>query len=116
MLTAEGTIATERPSRYLVQLCQHAAKIGVGHGHPRVSHAPGEAVGRNDVEVRAEWSETLGTVNFGLWGTCTLQATADALMLRIEAADEENLRQIQGVLTMDVERISRRDELTLHWN
>lgn len=116
MPNAEARIETERPSRYLVQLCQHAAKIGESHGHRPVSHVSGEAVGHGDVEVRAEWSETLGTLDFGQRGACTLQATTDALVIRVEAADEENLRQIQRVLSSDVERIGRRDELTLHWN
>jgi hypothetical protein len=116
MLTAEARIDTERPSRYLVQLCQHAAKIGGSHGHRRFSHAHGEAVGRSDVEVRPEWSETDGTLTFDSWGECTLQAEADALVLRIEAPDEENLRQIQDVLSADLERIGHREGLSLNWN
>jgi hypothetical protein len=116
MLTAEARIDTERPSRYLVQVCQHAAKIGGSHEHRRFSYAQGEAVGRSDLQVRAEWSETNGTLTFDSWGECALQATTDALVLRIEATDDANLRQIQDVLSADLARIGRREGLTLNWN
>ncbi len=43
MLTAEATVETEHPSRYLVQLCQHASKMGGNLGHRPRSHAGGAA-------------------------------------------------------------------------
>jgi hypothetical protein len=45
MLTAEAIVETENPSRYLVQLCKHASKMG---GHLRhqmtVTHTDGYPV------------------------------------------------------------------------
>lgn len=115
MLTTEAQIDTERPSRYLVQFCKHAASMGDGgHGHrPRV-HLGGP-LARGDVQVQAEWSDTHGTVTFTPWGQCTLQADADTLTVRIDATDEDNLQQIQDIITRDFDRFSRRDPLTVNW-
>ena len=115
MLTAEAQIETERPSRYLVQFCKHAAAMGAGGGHgPRV-HL-GDKLARREVRVDAEWSDTHGTVTFTPWGACTLEADADTLTVRIEATDEDNLRQIQDIVTRDFDRFSRRDPLTVTWH
>lgn len=108
MLTAEVQIETERPSRYLVQFCKHAAAMGGAHGHgPRV-HLGG-MLARREVQVHVEGSDTHGTVTFTPWGQCTLQANANTLTLRIEATDEENLRRIQDIVTRNFDRFSRRD-------
>src|SRR6266700_2014910 len=99
MLTAEAQIETERPSRYLVQLCRHAA-----------------AMGGSDVRVSAEWAESRGVVRFDPWGQCAIEASADTLTLRVEATDEEDLRQIQDVLTRDLGRFGRRERLPVKWH
>jgi hypothetical protein len=39
MLTAEAQIDTERPGRYLTQLCRHAAAMGCARGHRLRAHA-----------------------------------------------------------------------------
>jgi hypothetical protein len=66
-------------------------------------------------EVRhVEWSETQGIVRLS-WGQWTMQATADALTLRVEAADEESLRRIQDLVAGRLERFGRRDHLTVNW-
>jgi hypothetical protein len=58
MLIAEASVATERSSRYLVQLCQHRNKVGRAHSqlqaHVRM--------------VRRPRTDQLG------WGRCTLRA------------------------------------------
>ena len=114
MPTAEARIETERPSRYLVQLCRHAAAMGGGDGHqPRV-HLRG-LLARRQVQVHAEWSETEGTLTFTPWGTCTIAAAANTLTLRIDAADEEGLHHIQDVIARDLNRFGRRDQLTVSW-
>jgi hypothetical protein len=115
MLTAEARIHTERPSRYLVQFCKHAAAMGGAGGHrPRV-HLGG-VLARREVRVHAEWSDAEGTVTFTPWGRCTMQATAATLTVRIEATGEEDLRQIQEIVTRDLDRFSRRDPLTVTWH
>ncbi len=116
MLTAEAQIETQRPGRYLVQLCKHAAAMAGTRGHrPRV-HAGSDARAGREVQVHAEWSETRGVVRFDPWGQCAIQASADRLTLRVEATDEEALRQIQDVLTRDLGRFGRRERLTLNWH
>lgn len=115
MPTAEARIETDRPSRYLVQLCRHAAAMGGTDGHqPRV-HLRG-MLARRQVQVRAEWSETEGTLRFIPWGTCTITADADTLTLRIDADDEEGLHQLQDVIARDLNRFGRRDQLTVNWS
>ena len=116
MLTAEAQIETERPSRYLVQLCKHAAAMAGTRGHrPRV-HAGSEAMAGREVQVQAEWSETRGVVKFDPWGQCAIEAIADRLTLRVEATDEEDLQQIQDVLTRDLGRFGRRERLPVKWH
>jgi hypothetical protein len=116
MLTAEAQIDTERPSRYLVQLCRHAAAMTGTHGHRFRIHAGGDPLARREVQIRAEWSDTHGSVRFDPWGQCTIQATAHTLMLRVEATDEDNLRRIQDVITSDLDRFGRREHLTVNWH
>jgi hypothetical protein len=115
MPSLEARIETERPSRYLVQFCKHAAAMGSAGGHSSRMHLHG-MMARREVQVDAEWSDTRGTVTFTPWGQCTLTADENILNLRIEAQDEEGVRQIQGVVTKDLDRFSRRNPLTVTWN
>ena len=111
MLTAEARVQTEHPARYLIQLCQHVSKMG---GYPR--HRPRSHDGDGGPpEIRhAEWSETDGivTLNLGQW---TMHATPGELRLRAEADSEENLQRIEDLVTGRLEKIGRRDHLTVNW-
>ena len=105
MLMVEARIETKQSTRYLVRLCTHAASMGRAQGHgPRV-HL-GEALSRGEVDVKAQWSDTQGAVTFSPWGRCEIAASTTALLLRIEAADEEDLRRIQDIITGDLDRFS----------
>ena len=115
MPTAEAQVATERPRRYLVQFCKHAAAMGGAHADGSRIHLHGMLT-RREVRVQAEWSETQGIVTFSPWGRCTLVTTEDTLTLRIDATDEENLRQIQEIITRDFDRFGRREHLTVDWH
>jgi hypothetical protein len=84
-------------------------------GHRPHIHAGGDAVALREVRIHAEWSDAHGVVNFAPWGQCTLQATPDTLMVRVDATDEESLRRIQEVITSDLGRFGRRDHLTMNW-
>ena len=53
-------------------------------------------------------------ISFG-WGTCTMQATPGTLTLRAEAADEESLMRVQGIIARDIERFGKRNQLTVSW-
>jgi hypothetical protein len=117
MPTAEARVGTEHASRYLVRLCQHISKIGntgahLRHQRPR--HLPGDERTRAGIQVHAEWTETHGHVTFG-GGKITLQASPGALTLHAEAADEENLRQVQDLVAGRLAKFGRREHLTVNW-
>lgn len=111
MPTAEAHVRTDRPSRYLIQLCRHASQMGQQLRHRPRSHDSGDA----PPEVRhVEWSDTHGivTLNCGRW---TMQATPGTLGLRAEAADTETLRRIQDLLAARLGKIGRRENLKVTW-
>jgi len=109
VVTADARIATDRPSRYLVQLCQHAGHMRGPRAHRPAGHRGG------DGDVRhAEWSDSYGIIRTS-WGECTLRPASGALMLRVEAADEDNLRRLQDLIASRLERFGRRDRLTVTW-
>ncbi|MEV1176610.1 DUF2218 domain-containing protein, partial [Nonomuraea sp. NPDC049784] len=111
MPTAEAHITTDRAGRYLVQLCRHASQMG--HGFP--AHPGPHAGGERPRNVQANWSETDGTITLD-WGTCTLHATPETLTLRVEAEDEDRLQRAQALLTKNITRMGRRDDLTVDWH
>jgi hypothetical protein len=107
MPVAEARVPTGRASRYLVQLCRHADRMrGMRH---RSTAGPAPAV--DDVES----SGTVGAVRF-TDGRLTLRATAEALILRVEAVDDEALRRLQDGVAARLEKIGRRDGLTTTWH
>jgi hypothetical protein len=111
MLTAEAQIQTGDPGRYLVRLSRHASQMRRHLGHGPRSHDRGDA----PPEVRhAEWSDTYGLVRLS-WGQWTMQASPGMLTLRAEAADEDNLRRIQDLLTGRLEKFGRREQLKVTW-
>ena len=108
MLTSEARIQTSQPGRYLTQLCQHASSIN----HKILRH-PGGARKRPDLR-QVEWSGTDGTLDLG-WGRCTLHAGPGTLTVRAEAANEENLQQVQDLIARNLERFGRREHLQVTW-
>ena len=99
MLIAEASVATERSSRYLVQLCQHIDKVG--RAHPQM-------------QAHVEWSDDRGVISFD-WGRCTLRAAPGVLRLRAEAPDEEGLHRLEQRIADRLEQVGRRDHLTVTW-
>lgn len=99
MLIAEARVETGRSSRYLVQLCQHVNKAG--RAHPQM-------------DAHVEWSDADGVISLGR-GRCILHADIGVLTLRAEAPDEANLRQVERRVADRLERIGRRDQLTVTW-
>jgi len=113
MLTSEAQVQTDRSSRYLVQLCRHVNQLGGHSGHRPGSHN-GNAT-HVPPEVRhVEWSDTEGVVSLS-WGQWTMRAAPGALILRVEAADPANLRRIQDLVAARLQKIGRRDNLTVTW-
>jgi hypothetical protein len=126
MLTAEARVETDRPGRYLAQLCQHLGNKGRHLGNDKGRHLrhrpPGDSGDSGDharpglaEQVQLEWSDTTGMVRFP-GGQCTMQAGPDALLLRAEAEDEQTLELIENLITSHLDRFSRRDPLTVTWH
>lgn len=109
MSTAEARVETARAARYLDQLCRHVQQMG-RHPHCR----PGGGAHRPPQVHDVEWSDTQGSVrlSLGLW---ILRATPDALMVRIEADSEEDLQRMRDLIVGRIEKIGRRDHLTVAW-
>lgn len=110
MPSAEARVRTDRASRYLVQLCGHAAQISV-YDHGR-RHRHGQ--GATAVPRHAECSDTDGIIDFDR-GRCVLRATKDELVLLAEADDQQDLRLTQDAVAARLRRIGRRDHLSLTW-
>ena len=109
MLTTETTIETPNASRYLVQLCKHASKMG--HGlrrlHARTTHE------RPDV-LDVDWSDTHGMLTLS-WGKCTFDASPTTLNVRIDTPDEERLHGLQRIIANDLERFGNREQIKVAW-
>jgi hypothetical protein len=108
MINAEGRVLTRRADRYLDQLCRHLGQMRHMRHRMMDRHA-------GMPEVRGvEHAGSRGEIRFadGAW---TLTATPEALLLRVDAVDEQALRQLRDGITARVEKIGRRDRLTVAW-
>ena len=121
MLIAEARVETDRPGRYLTQLCQHLSNQGrhLGGGGRHLRRRPGaDHGGRRPVpaeQVQVDWTETEGEVTFP-GGQCTMRVSSDALLLRAEAADDAALEFIENLIGSHLGRFSRREPLTVTWH
>ena len=88
MPAARAIIPTASASRYLQQLCKHW------------SH-----------KFTVNFTPEHGTIRFDEARVCTLDASEDALALRIEAADDATLGRTQGVVIDHLKRFAFREEL-----
>jgi hypothetical protein len=112
MLASQAHVATERASRYLTQLCEHVSKMSAPTHHRPRGHSGGDA----PPTVRhAEWSDSDGIIDFS-WGRCTLWASGSELVLLVEAESQQNLQLVQDAIAARLDRIGRRDQLTVTWN
>lgn len=93
MPTDIARIETDRAERFLKQFCDHARAMG----------------------VTAERADSHGVVAFPD-GRCTLTAEATALVVEIEAADDQALRRIRDIVTRDFERFGGRTPLAVAWS
>ena len=110
MPAAEADIATDHAASYLARLCGHADKMGQASHRPRARDRHG---GPPEVR-RVERSGTEATVSLDL-GRWTMRVLPGRLAIRAEAADQEDLRRIQDLLTTRLERFGRREHLTVTW-
>jgi uncharacterized protein len=96
MAVLEARVATARAERYVEQLSSH-----FGHqpgGMKVLASAPGELV-----------------IDLGA-ATWTLRATADALVLSVEADDDDVLEGMSARVAGRIEQIGRRDGLEVRWH
>lgn len=109
MPTAEASVETSQPSRYLVRLCRHAMKP-----NHRLRDARGQ-VGREPPEVvDVEWTDSEAIVHL-TWGICILHASEDTLTVRVEAPDEHNLSRLQALIAADLQRFGPRGRSAVCW-
>jgi hypothetical protein len=88
MPASHATIPTASASRYLQQLCKHW------------SH-----------KFAVEFTPERGDIPFDDTRRCLLDASADRLALRIEAADDAALARMQGVVIEHLKRFAFREDL-----
>jgi hypothetical protein len=107
--TARTDVPTDRPERYLAQLCEHLNQIGHHARHGATADAPGPPRVRN-----IEWTDRRGVVEFPT-GQCTLDAEDRTLTITLTADDAGELRRMQDLFAARLETIGRRDGLTVTW-
>jgi hypothetical protein len=92
MPASHASVATEKPTPYMKQLCKH-------FGHK--------------VDVR--FDDEQGTIQLPM-GTCELDATQPGVLtMRVTAEDAAALERTQQVIGSHLERFGRRDELSVSW-
>ena len=94
MPSSQAHVSTPSASRYLQQVCKHW------------SH-----------KFAVEFTPEHGTIPFDATRVCTLDASADQLALRIEAADEATVERMQGVVIEHLKRFAFREDLgEIRWS
>jgi hypothetical protein len=122
MPASSAHVPTARAARYLAQLCSHGRLMSrlTRHRAPRhgqdqeQDHGAGHGTDGAPPAATAISAGTEGIIDFG-WGRCTLTATDGALTLHAEAEDPRRLRQIEDGVAARLQRIGRRDQLTVTW-
>ena len=96
MATVEAHVETSRAARYLDQLGSHFAHQP--GGMKLLASDPGELL-----------------IDLGAGATWSLRAEPTDLILRIEAPDTAQLRDLSDRVAGRIEQIGRRDGLQVHW-
>jgi hypothetical protein len=120
MPASHAHVPTSRATRYLAQLCSHGRLMSrltrhraPGHGQDQ-DHGAGHGNDGAPPAATATSAGAEGIIDFG-WGRCTLRATDGELTLHAEAEDPRRLRQIEDGVAARLQRIGRRDQLTVTW-
>jgi hypothetical protein len=111
-VTAEAVVQTPNASRYIARLCRHATQMS-SHATQISQHLRHRDTGSPLIQ-HAEWTATTGTVTLN-WGQWTLQAGPGTLTIRAESDSTASLRRIQDLLTTRLEKLGKREHLTLSW-
>jgi hypothetical protein len=111
----EARIDTDRPNRYLNQLCQHASAMNGASGHRLRARLHAQPVQDVTLTVHAECTDDTGVLTFNSGARCTISAAPNLLTVRIDADEEHTMNQVRDVITRDLERFARRDHLIVSW-
>jgi hypothetical protein len=110
MPSSLARIETPRAGRYLAQLCEHLDHVRQGSPHARSTSAhsgPPQVLEINRTDDHA-------VIAFA-WGTCTLEATGVALVVRIDAEDGPALGQAENLIGHRIDTIGSRERLIVDW-
>jgi uncharacterized protein len=103
MPTSTARVATERPTLYLKQLCEHFADE-----HQRHSAQ----------EFEVSYDEHEGFINFApvVTGSCRLDARQEGvLVVEASGSDDATLERVRRIVTKHLERFGRSDGLSVEW-
>ncbi|WP_405133024.1 DUF2218 domain-containing protein [Nocardia sp. NBC_01388] len=109
----EARITTAEPDRYLRQFRKHATAMASPRAHTMRMHGT-NPIARGEVRLRVDATDTRTTIHFDPWGSCTISADKDLLVVRITATDDLALQQIRDTITRDLDRFGR-GALTADW-
>jgi hypothetical protein len=103
MLASTARVATERPTLYLKQLCEHFADDGQRHSAQ---------------EFEVTFDDHQGFIDFApvVSGSCRVEARQGGVLVVVASGtDRGALERVQRVVTKHLERFGRRDGLTVQW-
>jgi len=103
MLGSTARVATERPTTYLKQLCEHFADGTRRHSAQ---------------EFEVTFDDHEGFINFApvVSGTCRLDARQEGvLVVEVSGSDQAALERVQRIVTKHLERFGPSDGLTVEW-
>jgi hypothetical protein len=103
MLASTARVATERPTTYLKQLCEHFADESQRHS-------------AQEFEVDVDDHE--GFINFApvVSGTCRLDSRQEGvLVVEASGSDQRALERVQRIVTKHLERFGGSERLTVEW-
>jgi hypothetical protein len=103
MVTSSARVATERPTVYLKQLCEHFADERRRH---------------STQEFEVTFDDREGFVDFAplVSGICRLDAREeDVLVLEASGTDQAALERVERIVAKHVVRFGGRDGLAVEW-
>ena len=95
--TSRASVPTERPGKYIAQLCKHFA-----HRIPTTFDPPTS-------------DATTGRIEFE-GGVCTLRSEPELLVMELTATDVETLHRLEGVVARHLERFAWREPPVITWS
>jgi hypothetical protein len=104
MFASTTHVATERPSHYLKQLCEHFADESQRHSAQ---------------EFEVTFDDREGFIDFApvVSGTCRVEAREGAeLVVEVRATDQAALDRVKRIVTKHLERFGRSDGLRVEWS